>query len=210
MPTESRKWTVAFLFTAVYASLSMWYLMTVHGMTPSIGFLSSLTSATGGFLLATSFSASSLSYFTGWPNMRWGYQKQIGVVAFWACVAYCLTLLVGQPDIYYYGFWDNLNTPNFILGLSAMGIFGLMVFLNSHFVAPHLNWSTIKLFLNLGFLGYAFLVMRAIFLEWPLWTEWFATLAGPPTNRFLLSSLAITVLLLRAAHLWHRSRNRKS
>ena len=205
-PSETKKWLVGLLFAAGYGSLVAGYLLTVSNLTFSLAFLSAWSAATAGFLLATSFSASSFSYFTGWPNMRLGYQKQIGVLAFWFCLLYCVTLLLLEPNIYYYGFWDNLGTPNFILGLSAMTIFGLMVALNSKPIAPHLSWDTIRLFLNLGFFGYGLLVMRAIFLEWPLWVEWFATLSGAPTNRFILSVLAVSVLLFRLIHILHRRR----
>lgn len=204
LPSETKKWLMALIFTAGYGSLVTAYLTLVTDTAFSLHFLASWSAATAGFMLATSFTASSLSYFTGWPNMRLGYQKQIGILAFWLCLVYCVTLLFLEPDIYYYGFFSNLTTPNFILGLSAMTIFGLMVTLNSKPIAPHLSWDTIRLFLNLGYLGYAFLVMRAILLEWPLWVDWFATLSGPPTNRFILSVLAIAVLLLRLAVIVHR------
>lgn len=207
-PSETKKWLVAFVFLAVYGSLVSLYLSVVSGLSPSLSFLSAWSSAVAGFMLATSFSASSLSYFTGWPNMRLGYQKQIGVLAFWLCVLYCITLLVLEPNVYYYGFFANLATPNFILGLSAMTIFGLMVFLNSKPIAPHLSWDTIRLFLNLGFFGYGLLVMRAILLEWPLWVDWFATFSGPPTNRFILSTLAVSVLFFRLAAILHRRHTR--
>ena len=204
-PTEARKWVVAGYFTLGYGTLVAWYLTQVAGVSlaePS--FWLSFLAATAGFMLATSFSASSFSYFFSWPDMRKGYQKQIGVMAFWLCFVYCVGLLVVEPDIYYYGFWENLATPNFILGLSAMTIFGLMVAINSGPIAPYFSWDTIRLFLNLGFLGYGFLVMRAILLEWPLWVEWMTTFSGLPTNRFILSVLAISVLLLRLAVIIHR------
>lgn len=199
-PREAAKWLLAYVLMMVYGTAFAGYLVWAGALPAySLAFWSSLSAATGGLMLATSFAASSVSYFTGWPNMRLGYQKQIGVTAFWLCVVYCVTLLWLQPDIYWYGFLDNLATANFILGLSAMGIFGLMVTLNSKCIAPHLGWPTISFFLNLGYVGYAFLVMRAIILEWPIWMDWLSTLSGLPTNRFILSVLACVVLLLRLA-----------
>ncbi len=204
-PTEFRKWVVASIFTLSYGILVSLYLTQLTGTgleKPS--FWLSFLAATAGFMLATSFSASSFSYFFGWPNMRDGYQKQIGVTAFWLCFFYCIGLLIVEPEIYFYGFWDNLATPNFILGLSAMTIFGLMVGINSGPIAPYVSWDTIRLFLNLGFFGYGILVMRAIFLEFPLWVEWMTTFSGLPTNRFILSMLAVTVLLMRLTVIIHR------
>lgn len=204
-PSEGCKWLVAFYFALAYGALVTGYFFGFRLFaTIDLAFISAWLAATAGFMLATAFAASSVSYFFGWPDMRVGYQKQIGVMAFWLCFVYCVTLLLLEPTVYYYGFWDNLLTHNFILGLSAMVIFGLMVVINSKPVAPNLSWETIRLFLNLGFLGYAFLVMRAIFLEWPLWVEWVVTLSGLPSNRLILSILAVLVILLRLAVILHR------
>jgi hypothetical protein len=200
VPNEVTKWLLAVVLMIVYGtSVTAYFILIDRVGGFSLSFWSSLLAATAGCMLATSFAASSVSHFTGWPNLKLGYQKQIGVTAFWLCFAYCITLLWLEPAVYWYGFWDNLGTPNFILGLSAMVIFGLMVAINSKPVARYLSWPTISFFLNVGFVGYAFLVMRAILLEWPLWSEWLVTFSGPPTNRFLLSLLAIVVLLLRLA-----------
>jgi hypothetical protein len=209
-PSESKKWTVTICFAVVYGLLVTLYIQNVYDSNYNLAFLSSLLAATGGFMLATAFSASSLSYFTGWPNMKLGYQKQIGVLAFWLCLFYCFSLPILQPDIYYYGFFENLTTPNFIFGLGAMIIFGLMVAINSKPIAKHFEWPTISFFLNLGFVGYAFLVIRAIFLEWPLWANWLTSFEGFPTNRFILSVLAMVVLLLRLAVIIHKHRHKKS
>ena len=199
-PSELVKWLFAIVCLAVYGTVVAAYFVLIgRPMGFGLGFWSSWLAATAGFMLATSFAASSVSHFTGWPNMRLGYQKQIGVTAFWLCFIYCLTLWLVEPEVYWFGFWDNLGTPNFILGLSAMVIFGLMVIINSKPIAKYVEWPTISFFLNLGFVGYAFLVMRAILLEWPIWSEWFMTFSGPPTNRLILSVLAMVVILLRLA-----------
>ncbi len=207
-PSETKKWTVALLFMSVYGVLVTTYLQTFFTYGFSLAFWVAATAAVGGFMLATSFAASSISHFTGWPNMKLGYQKQIGVLAYWLCLAYCFTLLAFDPATYYYGFFDNLGTPNFIFGLSAMVIFTLMVAVNSKLFAGKVGWPTISLFLNLGYVGYAFLVMRAILLEWPQWVTWLTTFDGLPTNRFILSVLAMVVLLLRFAVIVDRNRRK--
>lgn len=208
-PSDAKKWSVAFGFMLGYGALVTAYFQTFYAFGFDMSFWVASTAAVGGFMLATSFAASSVSHFTGWPNMKLGYQKQIGVLAYWLCVAYCFTLLASDPATYYYGFFENLGTPNFILGLSAMTIFTLMVAINSKLFAGRVGWPTISLFLNLGYVGYAFLVMRAILLEWPLWVSWFTTFDGLPTNRFILSVLAMVVLLLRLAVIIDRNRKRR-
>ena len=53
--------------------------------------------------------------------------------------------------------------------------------------------------LGLGYVGYAILVMRAILIEFPIWSLWFETSSGPPPGRLVLSVIAVGVLILRLA-----------
>ncbi len=206
VPSEGKKWLTALLFMLGYGVLVVVYMFLVYGGIETLSFWSGVSSAVAGFMLATAFTASSFSYFTTWPNMRLGYQKQIGVLAFWLCVVYCVTLVFLEPEVYFYGFYEHLFTPDIFFGLIAMVIFGLMVFINSKPVAPHFSWPTIRFFLNLGYWGYGALVVRAIFLEGPLWINWFLSFDGPPTNRFILSVLAVTVIGLRIAAVQSKKR----
>lgn len=203
-PSEVKKWTVAVALGLLSGALSSWYMVYVYGTFGTLAFWSSVSAATASFLLAMAFAAGSVSYFTGWPNMRLGYQKQIGVLAFWLCLFYCFTLLALFPEIYYYGFWDNLFTPDISLGLLAMVILGAMTVSNTKFMSRFIAWDTVKFILGLGFVAYAALVMRAVFLEWPQWEAWLTTFDGFPTNRFILSMIAIVVLLLRVTVAIHR------
>lgn len=202
-PSEGRKWFVATLFALTGVTIFTLYVYLLLGSLGSLSAWNMITAGVAGMLLASSLSASSLYYYLGWPNMKWGYQKQLGVLAFWMCFFYCVQLLLIEPEIYWYGFWDNLGTPNFIFGLSAMVIFGAMTFANTPFMRRFISWETVKFILGLGFFGYALLVVRAIFLEWHLWEAWFTTLDSLPTTRFVLSVLAIAVLLLRASIILH-------
>lgn len=197
LPSEMRKWEVAIIFALFYSLPVIVYVWASTGTLATASAWNAITAGVAGCLLATALSASTWYYYTGWPNMRWGYQKQIGVLAFGLCLLYCVELLFIQPEIYWYGFWENLMTPNFFYGLSAMVIFAAMTFANTEFMKQYITWDTIKFILGLGFVGYALLIIRAIFLEWPIWSAWLQTFDGLPTTRFVLSSLAMSVLLFR-------------
>jgi hypothetical protein len=164
-----------------------------------------ITAGVAGILLATSIGAGSVSYYTGFPHPKLGYQKQIGELAFWLCFIYCLQLLVVFPERYFYGFFDNFFTADILLGLLAMSIFGTMTLVQHPRVKDVLGWERIKFILGFGFVGYALLVFRAIALEGHMWAEWFLTFEGLPTMRLVLSALAFTVLLLRASIIIHRN-----
>lgn len=153
--------------------------------------------AAASFLYAMAFVSGSMSYYIGWPNMRDGYQKQIGITGFWLSFAYSVTLLILYPDFYLYGFFDNVWTWDITLGLSAMAIFGAMTLINSKPVSPYFTWDTIKFVLGLGFVAYALLVIRAIFIEFDLWVYWLTTFEGDIPGRLVLSVVAVAILLLR-------------
>lgn len=196
-PSEGFKWFVATIIALLIAAPATIYLEFVRGELFTLTTISVTLAATASFMYAISFSSSSFSYYIGWPNMRDGYQKQIGVFAFFGSLAYSITLLFLYPETYYYGFWDNLWTANVSLGLMAMFIFGLMTVINSKPVAKYFSWDTIKAVLGLGFLGYALLVLRAAIVEGDLWIYWLTTFEGEVPGRLLLSVVAIGVLLLR-------------
>jgi len=196
-PSERKKWTVATVIAGTLTVFAMGYVSLMGVDVFSLQAVSFISAAVASFLLAIALVASSVSYYTGWPNMRLGYQKQIGVLAFWIAVLYCITLVALFPELYGYGLVDNLFTLDVILGGTAMLIFAAMVTINSKPIAPYFSWDTIKFVLGLGYVGYALLVIRAILLEWDLWEAWLRTFEGYPPGRLILSTFAFAVLLLR-------------
>ncbi|MFN3188279.1 MAG: hypothetical protein ACK42D_01920 [Candidatus Paceibacteria bacterium] len=203
-PSNVKKWTVAFGIAFGALPFIMLYVYGFLGTISTPVSWTVITAGVAGVLLASSIGAGSVSYYIGWPNLRAGYQKQIGELAFLLCLIYCFQLLWVFPDTYYYGFWENLWTADILLGLSAMSIFGVMILANSPIGKRFLDWEQIKFILGFGFVGYALLVFRAIALEGHIWAEWFVTFDGLPTTRFVLSLLAFLVLLLRASIIVHR------
>lgn len=204
-PSDAKKWTVAAVIAAVLFGFHMVYILNFTSTTVVLMGVSFALAATSSFMYALAFSSGSVSYYIGWPNMRDGYQKQIGVAAFWFSFAYCLTLLVLYPEIYYYGFFENFWTWDITLGLTAMIIFGAMTFINSKPIAPYFTWDTIKFVLGLGFVGYALLVIRAIFIEFDWWVAFLTTFEGDVPGRLVLSVVAVAVLLLRISVPVHKS-----
>jgi len=196
-PTDRTKWLVSLLMALVLFTGSWAYVSFVM---PEVSFITAVSfslAASASLMFAMSLSASSLSYYFGWPNMKAGYQKQIGVMAYWQALVYSFTLLYLYPELYVFGLWVNLLTPDIVLGVTAMVIFTAMTAINSKWLAPYFTWDTIKFVLGLGFVAYAMLVMRAVFAEWPLWEAWLTTFDGYPPGRLVLSLIAMVVLLLR-------------
>ncbi len=196
-PSNQWKWSVALFFASVFFGFNFAYVLLFSSTTEVLMATSFALAAAASFLYALAFSSGSVSYYIGWPNMRDGYQKQIGVVAFWLSFAYSITLLILYPDFYLYGFFDNFWSWDITLGLIAMIIFGAMTVINSKWIAPYFSWDTIKFVLGLGFVGYALLVIRAIFIEFDWWIYYLTTFEGDVPGRLVLSVVAFFVLLLR-------------
>jgi len=209
-PSDQTKWLIAIGIATVLLVGSMLYIPLAL---PDSSFLMSFSfalAAGASFMFALSFSASSFSYYIGWPNMKDGYQKQIGVTAYWLALAYSLTLPYLYPELYWSGLKDNLFTPDVILGTTAMIIFTAMTAINSKFLSPYFTWDTIKFVLGLGFVAYAMLIMRAVFIEWPLYEDWFRTFDGFPPGRLVLSIVGMGVLFLRLSIPIHIALTKKS
>lgn len=185
------------LFCAGYVSFMGLHLWTLQSW-------SFITAAVASLLFATSLSIGSFSYYIQWPNVRHGYQKQIGILAFLVACFYTVSLPILYPETYWYGLGENLFTADVIFGGLAMLIFGSMVVGSSRLVASHIKQETVKFILGLGYVGYAFLVIRAILIDWGLWETWFLTLHGFPPGRLILSVIAVGVLSLRVSIPVHR------
>ncbi len=203
-PSEKKKWLVASLITIFIAAICGLYVNFTGMNLMVFQAWSFISAAVASLLLALALSASSLSYYFGWPDMRWGYQKQIGVMAFWIMCFYCVSLLILYPETYWFGFRENIYTADMMLGITAVFIFGAMVGINSKIGSAYFSWETIKFVLGLGYVGYALLVIRAVLIEWPLWEDWFSTFEGYPPGRLMLSVIAIGVLLMRVSITIHK------
>jgi len=192
-------WRVAFLWALLFAVIGAAYVSSLDGTLVSLVSIGKVLAFTATLLFAMALGASSVSYYTGFPDMRLGYQKYLGVLAFWIALLYSITLLLGDPDRYFYGFFDNLFTVDVLFGLVAMCIFGSMVFINTKPVASLVGRRAIFFCFGLGFVAYALLVMRAIWIEWDLWMQWFSVQERLPPPRIILSIIATSVLLLRVS-----------
>lgn len=210
MPSERKKWVVAFTYGVIFFTSAFFYSRIALGPVDTLTHLSVTLAASASLLYAVALSASTFSYYTGWPNLKHGYQKQIGLLAYWLSVLYVFSIAYLYPEIYVYGLVENILTPDIILGATAMFIFTAMTVINAKPVAPYFKFETIKFVLGLGFVAYAMLVMRAVFIEWPLYENWIINPEGLPPGRFVLSVIAMFVLLARLSIPLHLSLTKKN
>lgn len=185
------------------------YVYSYDGTLLTITAWGKVAAATATLLFALAFGMGSLSYYTGWPDMKKGYQKYMGVLGFWIALMYSLLLAISDTDRYVVHLYENLFTVDVGLGLIAMAIFSLMVVINLKSLNSFVSLGVIKTVFGLGFIAYALLVIRAIWIEWDLWAAWAVAMEGLPPPRILLSIIATTVLAARVSIPLHRSREKK-
>ena len=198
-PTTLQKWLFAVGAGTVFTAVSVGYLFLIGVSLQLLQTWSFIAAAVSSLLLASALSYGSIGYYTGWVNVRSGYQKQLGVLAFYIACVYCVTLLVLYPETYVTGFSKNIFSADVLLGMAAMSIFAAMVLVGTKTAAQRLSFPTIKFVLGLGYVGYALLVMRAIWIEWDVWALYLGAFDTPPPGRLLLSVVALCVLLLRVS-----------
>ncbi len=175
-------------------------------------FIMTVFAGTSGVLLAMSFSLSSFAYYFNFLDSKVVYRKQLGLMGYFFAVAYGMMAVAAKPALYIQAFPGNLLTVEVGLGAAAMAIFTLMALISNTTATRLLGGKLWRNILGLGYIAYAILVIRGIFLDALLWQYWFA-LQGEAmtlTPRMFLTILGIVVLLFRASVPFHKKYSKKN
>lgn len=159
--------------------------------------LSKILAGTACFMIGASFAMSGFCYYWDFLDKKIIYRKYLGVIGFIYALAYSLTLVILDPERYFYHLLDNLYDPEIILGLSAMTIFTFMFVISRTKIMLSLGPQLWRKLLRVGYLAYFLLVVRAWYIEKDLWYDWFSALEGFPPPRLLMAAFAILVVLFR-------------
>lgn len=172
-------------------------------------FAGSILAGTSGILLAMSFSLSSFSYYFDFADDKVVYRKQLGLMGYFFALGYTVLTVINNPSLYIAAFPENLLTLEVGFGALAMAILTLMALISNRAAVQWLGGKLWKNILGLGYIAYALLVIRALFLDALLWDEWLATGGATFTVRMFLTVLGILVLLFRASVPFHKKYNKK-
>lgn len=159
-----------------------------------------ITEAIGGaaaLMIGVSFALSSMSYYFDFLDNKLAYRKEIGLTGYYFALTYAILLVITRPQTYFFGFFGNLISWDFILGLLAMAILTAMAIVSINKVMMKVTPLVARKILRLGYFAYFLLILRAIIVEHETWLEWFATYNGLPPARLLISFFASFVIILR-------------
>lgn len=152
---------------------------------------------TASICIGASFALSGLSYYLTPFRKMLGYKRYLGLLGYFLALTYAVMLLFVDPAKYYLGFFTNLGSANFILGLTAMAILTVMTVISNNFFMKKMGIVKFHAILRFGYLAYFLLVLRAILVEGASWSIWLGTLEGLPPPRLLVTIFATCVILLR-------------
>ena len=214
---EARLWrntgvvtVLVFLFFVVYVAL----------LDPVLGpaSLAKMVAGTSNILLGMSLSLSSFGYHFNFLDSKVIYRKYLGLAGYFAALLYCLLLTIVRPERYFFGFFENLWSSDFMLGFASMAIFTGMALISNdramRWIGPH-QW---RMYLRFGFVAYFLLVVRAILNnEIPIGSEpipeiWSQYLADPqnlPPARLFFSVVGISVIFFRLSVEFDKWRRKK-
>ena len=204
-------WTHSWLLTLGISSIFLVYVYFLDGSLSTLLSWSKVTAGTSAVVLGIAFSLGSIGYYFDFLDKQVLYRKYLGLVGFWLALFYSIMLLFVNPNRYFFGFFDNLFSADFIFGLSAMTILTMMALISN---VPMMKWlgpERWRSLLSLGYVAYALLVIRAVFIEWDMWVHWWQTPeSGLAPARLVISLFAVLVLLLRISVPFHKLFQAKS
>lgn len=192
---ELRTWIHTFLLSLLIVDLWLMYQVVGEG-TITLSIVSTAIAATGGTLIGMSFALSGICYYFNFLDRQIYFRKYLGVIGYFYALLYSILLLYVDSERYLYGFFENIGTLDFILGLTVMSILTFMTAISNSWAMKVLGhyW---RMFLRFGYLAYLLLIIRAIIMESDVWYTWLLSLDGLPPVRMLLSLFASSVIILR-------------
>ncbi len=173
---------------------------------------------TANFLFAASLSLSSLGYFFDFLDSKVVYRKYFGLLGYFSALTYMLLLPILQPERYWYGFFENFWTSDFLLGISAMAIFTMMTLISNDRAMMAIGPVRWRNLLRFGYLAFFLLVVRAMMnesnaigadLRPEMWGEYLRNFDTLPPPRLLFSIVGTSVVFLRFAVEFDKWRKRR-
>jgi DMSO/TMAO reductase YedYZ heme-binding membrane subunit len=163
----------------------------------SLQIVSNAVAATAAMMIGSSFALSGFCYYWDFLDSKIGYRKYLGLVGFWLALVYSMMLLFVDPARYFFGFFENLASYDFVFGLTAMSILTLMAVISNTTAMKILGPKNWRRILRLGYLAYFLLVLRAYDLEKMIWFDWLERFDSLPPPRLVVAGVALGVILFR-------------
>jgi len=194
----AKMWRTSIYVGCVVAAVFILYTYIYEGGFSLVG-VSKAVAGTAAVMIGLSFALSGIGYYFDFLDKKIAYRKYFGLVGFWLALAYSVLLLFVDPEKYFYGFFDHLGSAEVLLGLGAMCILTAMTIVSNPWGIKRLGAARWRRILHLGYLAYAFLIIRAYILEHTVWGDWIAVPSGLPPPRLVVTIFAVAVIAFRGS-----------
>ncbi|PIR16846.1 MAG: hypothetical protein COV48_09305, partial [Elusimicrobia bacterium CG11_big_fil_rev_8_21_14_0_20_64_6] len=128
----ARKMMYGSLLMAIMVFFAMLFYSHLYYGVYSLESLATAVFGTADVMLGMSFAMSGLAYYFDFLDHRVAYRKYMGLTGYFLALLYSAMLVRLYPETYFYGFFDNLLTPDFIFGGLAMLIFTGMAIISNN------------------------------------------------------------------------------
>lgn len=194
--TKKKIWLHTWILTGIIFLLCLIISLIIYQVGWAVAVSRSLA-GTSALLIGSSFALSGFCYYWDFLDSKISYRKYLGLAGFWTALAYSVSLLIVEPERYFFGFAKNFFTPDIILGLAAMIILTFMALISTDKMMIMMGPQNWRRALRWGYYAWMLLILRAWFIEKGLWRNWFIFQDGPVPPRLVLSLLALGIILFR-------------
>ncbi|MBI5037481.1 MAG: ferric reductase-like transmembrane domain-containing protein [Candidatus Kerfeldbacteria bacterium] len=198
LPVNLRMWRSAILLAFGILVVLVGYVYLYNDGLTALAW-SQAVAGTAALMIGISFALSGIGYWWDFLDARVGYRKYYGLVGYYFALLHSVMLLFIFPNRYWYGFFENFFTPNIILGLIAMTILTMMAIVSNNWAMRRLGPIHWRQLLRLGYLAYALLIVRALYIEGGNWLAWLRSFDGLPPPRLIVSICAAAVIIFRGS-----------
>jgi len=193
---KTRIWTNVWLISiGVYVFFVIFFGWLNNSFTLEL--FSHVLAGTAALLIGSSLALSGFCYYWDFLDAKIGYRRYLGLVGYFYALVYSFSLLLVHSETYFYGFFDNFFTADFLLGLTSMTLFTYLAIISNTWAMKKLGPQRWRRHLRISYVAWVLLAIRAFALEGDIWQQWFGTLDGFPPPRLLLSLLVVVVILFR-------------
>lgn len=192
-------WRESFQLGGIVLALSIVYSFFFY-QDVSILPLSQAIGLAAALMIGFSYAMSGFGYYFDFLDAKVGFRKYYGLVGLLLAIIHAYTLFFVDPERYFFKFFFNLGSVDFVLGIMAMAILLGMVIISTPEGIKTIGAKNWRLGLRTGYVASALFVTRASLLysnDWHYWLDHGDWYLPPPT--LLATLFTIGVIVFRAS-----------
>lgn len=154
-------------------------------------------------LIGLSMLLSGICYFWNILDTKIIYRKHLGLIGAFFGLAHLGLSLTQVMSIFASNTWTKGIPWNWLTGLGASLIFGVMVVISNQYSALHLGGKNWRGILRTGYLAVILILAHVILLKSGRWLTWYQSgMTSLPSMSLIVTGFMLIVILMRLALGW--------